>query len=108
MRVLALPQWPAVGGIALLMFAAALVVGCSSGDSDAPAPVSDAPTGGATVGAEQSAVSQTGPAVTGPAVTGPAVTVPAGYTPPDDRVDSTGAYLPVNGNPTLVFVDAIW
>jgi hypothetical protein len=40
--------------------------------------------------------------------TGPAVLVPVGYEPPDDRVDSTGAYLPVNGKPTLVYVDTIW
>ena len=40
--------------------------------------------------------------------TGPAVTVPEGYGPPDNRVDHTGAYLPANGKPTLVFVDAIW
>lgn len=39
---------------------------------------------------------------------GPAVTVPVGYVPPRDRVDSTGAHLPANGKPTLVFVDAIW
>ncbi|MEX2230146.1 MAG: hypothetical protein WEB13_10980 [Dehalococcoidia bacterium] len=40
--------------------------------------------------------------------TGPAVTVPVGYEPPSDRVDTTGAHLPANGKPTLVFVDAIW
>ena len=33
---------------------------------------------------------------------------PAGYEPPADRVPSTGAWLPANGRPTLVFVDAIW
>jgi thiol-disulfide isomerase/thioredoxin len=40
--------------------------------------------------------------------TGPAVLVANGYEPPEDHVPSTGAYLPVNGKPTLVFVDAIW
>lgn len=40
--------------------------------------------------------------------TGPAVLIPAGYEPPTDRVDSTGAYLPVNEQPTLVFLEAIW
>ena len=40
--------------------------------------------------------------------TGPAVIVPIGYEPPADHVPSTGAHLPVNGKPTLVFVDAIW
>lgn len=37
-----------------------------------------------------------------------AVRVPQGYEPPKDRVASTGATVPVNGKPTLVFVDAIW
>jgi len=40
--------------------------------------------------------------------TGPAVLVEVGYEPPTDRVDSTGAFLPANGRPTLVYVDAIW
>lgn len=40
--------------------------------------------------------------------TGPAVLVANSYEPPEDHVPSTGAYLPVNGKPTLVFVDAIW
>ena len=40
--------------------------------------------------------------------TGPAVTVAADYAYPEDRVDSTGAYLPINGKPTVVYVDAIW
>lgn len=39
---------------------------------------------------------------------GPAVLVPVGYEPPTDRVDSTGAYIPVNDQPTLVFLEAIW
>jgi hypothetical protein len=40
--------------------------------------------------------------------TGPAVLLPAGYQAPSDHVVSTGAYLPSNGKPTLVFVDAVW
>jgi hypothetical protein len=40
--------------------------------------------------------------------TGPAVLVAPDHDPPDDRVDSTGAYLPVNGKPTLVYLEAIW
>jgi hypothetical protein len=40
--------------------------------------------------------------------TGPAVLLPAGYEPPADRVISTGAFIPSNGKPTLVFVDAVW
>ncbi len=37
-----------------------------------------------------------------------AVLVAADYEPPKNRIDSTGAYIPGNGKPTLVFVDAIW
>ena len=40
--------------------------------------------------------------------TGPAVMVPDGFTGPVDGVGSTGAWLPDNAQPTLVFVDAIW
>ena len=40
--------------------------------------------------------------------TGPAVTVPADYEAPRGHVPSTGAWLPANGQPSLVFVDAIW
>jgi len=40
--------------------------------------------------------------------TGEAVLVAADYAHPDDHVDNTGTYLPTNGKPTLVFVDAIW
>lgn len=40
--------------------------------------------------------------------TGPAVLVEVGYEAPRDHVASTGAYVPANGKPTLVFVDAIW
>jgi hypothetical protein len=39
---------------------------------------------------------------------GPAVLVANGYQAPKDRVDSTGAFVPANGKPTLVWVDAIW
>ena len=40
--------------------------------------------------------------------TGPAVMVPEGFEGPSEGVGSTGAWLPDNGQPTLVFVDAIW
>ncbi len=77
-----------------LLAGAALVAACSGGDEGAPAPSagSSAPTAAADGGFP----------------TGPAVLVPDGYQPPGDRVDSTGAYVPANGKPTLVFVDAIW
>ncbi len=40
--------------------------------------------------------------------TGPASVTPVGYQAPGDHVPSTGAFLPANGKPTLVYVDAIW
>ncbi len=40
--------------------------------------------------------------------TGPAVLVANGYQAPKDKVDTTGAFLPANGKPTIVWVDAIW
>lgn len=38
----------------------------------------------------------------------PAVMVSADYVIPKDYVDNTGAYIPQNGKPTIVFVDSIW
>jgi hypothetical protein len=38
--------------------------------------------------------------------TGLTVMVTERYTPPGDYVPETGTYLPANGKPTLVFVDA--
>jgi hypothetical protein len=43
-----------------------------------------------------------------PFPTGPVSVVTVAFNPPRDHVASTGAYLPVNGKPTLVFVDSIW
>jgi len=40
--------------------------------------------------------------------TGDPVLIYEGYPHPTDRVDRTGAYLPVNGMPTFVIVEAIW
>lgn len=40
--------------------------------------------------------------------TGPAVLVANGYQAPKNKVDSTGAFLPANGKPTVVWTDAIW
>jgi len=104
------------------------IVACAdSSGSPAPAPpaVGDPPaaaTDGSPAldspGATTPAPAATGPAEASPAPetsdtafdfpTGPAVLVPVAYEPPTDRVDSTGAYLPVNGKPTVVVVDAIW
>ena len=84
----------ALGIVFALIAGAVLIAACSGGDEDSSAPSagSSAPT----------------TAADGGFPTGPAVLVPDGYQFPGDRVDSTGAYLPVNGKPTLVFVDAIW
>tara|TARA_B100000530_G_scaffold210479_1_gene134722 strand:+ start:53 stop:340 length:288 start_codon:yes stop_codon:yes gene_type:complete len=38
----------------------------------------------------------------------PAIMVSADYKIPKDYVDNTGAYIPQNGKPTIVFVDSIW
>jgi hypothetical protein len=72
------PHWAAALLLALGVLAAACTV-------DAPAPITAAVPPGATAAAT-SANSQL----------------------PADRVASTGAVVPANGRPTLVFVDAIW
>ncbi len=83
----------ALGIVFALLAGAVLVAACSGGDEGAPA---------------SSAASSDATAAGAGFPTGPAVLVPAGYQFPGDRVDSTGAYVPANGKPTLVFVDAIW
>ena len=83
----------ALGIVFALLAGAALIAACSGGDEGAPTP---------------SAGSSDAPAADAGFPTGPAVLVPDGYQFPGDRVDSTGAYVPTNGKPTLVFVDAIW
>ena len=120
MRPAARYAWP----LALLL--AALVACTSSGDGSpaAQAPVDSGgsrpaaaaePVATAPVGTVSTATAE--PAATAALVTptpelgfptGPAVLVASNYVPPGDRVDSTGAFLPANGKPTLVFVDAIW
>jgi hypothetical protein len=95
-----LPRSLIFAALALLALAA---VAC--GGSDTAPGVTTSPTPGAS--SDGSAAG--GPdAAAFPYATGPAVLVPAGYEPPGDRVDSTGAFIPANGRPTLVFVDAIW
>jgi len=83
-----------------------LALACSSGGT----PEAATPALGASDTTGATAATTT-PAATDAAFafpTGPAVVVEAGYAPPEDRVPSTGAFLPANGKPTLVYVDAIW
>ena len=100
--------WP-VGAVLLL----ATLVSCSGGTSTyggTETVTPDGSAGGAAGDAAPPAASAPKDDVAAAASfpTGPAVVIPVGYEPPDDRVDSTGAYLPANGKPTLVYVDAIW
>lgn len=68
-----------------------------------------AATATATVGATEAAqAAATDGATSYDFPTGDAVLVPVGYQHPGDHVDNTGAFLPANGKPTMVFVDAIW
>lgn len=86
--------------VAIALFALA----CGGGSPEAtstPEVRSTDPTAGADDGGGAAA-----PAFDFP--TGEAVLVAADYTHPDDHVDNTGLSLPVNGKPTVVFVDAIW
>ena len=101
--------------IALGAAAALLAAACSGDDDDALGAGDPAATAQpAATATAAPAVQATAPPEATAAVaersfpTGPAVTVAADYVIPDDRVDSTGAYLPANGKPTVVFVDAIW
>ena len=77
--------------VPLALACVALIAACSGGDEGGPTSSGTA-----------------APEASGEFPTGPAVLVAADYQYPGNRVDSTGAYLPANGKPTLVFVDAIW
>ncbi len=84
-----------------------VAVACSSGGGTTTPAAGTTPSGdGGTPAATTAAGTAGGAAFDFP--TGPAVTVEDGYAPPEDRVPSTGGYLPANGKPTLVYVDAIW
>ncbi|MYE47579.1 MAG: hypothetical protein F4X25_12720 [Chloroflexi bacterium] len=104
---------PARHRIPLLAFlalaCAALAAACTGGGAPEPAatpePAVTTATPAATATPEATAT-PTPAAYDFP--TGPAVLVAADYVAPEDRVASTGAYIPSNGKPTLVFVDAIW
>lgn len=98
--------WP-VGAVLLLATLASCSGGTSGGNPTVTPDGSDGGSAGdAAAPAASASTDAAGVALSFP--TGPAVLVPVGYEPPEDRVDSTGAYLPANGKPTLVYVDAIW
>ena len=85
----------------------ALVAACTGGD--APAPTATPQPAVTTATPEATATPSPTPTPESYAFpTGPAVLVAADFEMPEDRVASTGAYIPSNGKPTLVFVDAIW
>ena len=98
--------WLVTGGALLV----ALLAACGGATSEpAPSSTGSADSSGASVAESTAASGSEGSSdVVYQFPTGPAVTVPEGYTPPGDHVPGTGAYLPANGKPTLVFVDAIW
>ncbi len=97
-------------GLATTVLGAVLLIGCGAGqtpdasprDSGLPSAAPAAVT--AAAGSAESAVAGAVPSAEAQG----AILVAADYRPPRGRVDSTGAYVPSNGKPTLVFVDAIW
>lgn len=96
-----------VAPIALAAFAL-VAAACGSGATEAT-PTSEAPASSAAAVATGAALdSGTSAEPTFDFPTGEPVLVPVGYEHPRAHVDNTGAFLPTNGKPTLVFVDAIW
>ena len=95
----------------LTLGCAALTVACTGGGGEgAPAPTAVAtPEATPTPSATPTPTPSPTPTPESYAFpTGPAVLVAADFEAPEDRVASTGAYIPSHGKPTLVFVDAIW
>ena len=101
---------------AIVAAVALIAAACGGGTDGAPTlegadsnPVPVAPTtSGVTTGEQPADSGATPDAVSYDFPTGEAVLVPMGYEHSGDHVDNTGAFLPTNGKPTLVFVDAIW
>ncbi len=95
-------------GLATLLLLGAMAAACADGSPEATrvAPAAgEAGTPAVPASAPNQAAAASG-GITFP--TGPAVLVAADYQPPKGKVDSTGAFLPANGKPTVVWVDAIW
>jgi hypothetical protein len=93
--------------IALAAFAL-IAAGCGGGDTEATSTSEAAGSSVAAVGTDAPLDDGTNTEPTFDFPTGEPVLVPVGYQHPRDHVDNTGAFLPTNGKPTLVFVDAIW
>ena len=91
--------------VVLATFVALVAAACGRGEADA---VDAEPTTVVVASAVADGQSLDPVGVTYDFPTGDAVLVSVDYQHPGDRVDNTGAYLPTNGKPTLVFVDAIW
>ena len=98
--------------LAAITALAVLAAACTSGaTSDSNGSTS---AGGSREGGSAASSSSSAPAPTSAVTsdlgfpTGPALLVAADYQAPKGKVDSTGAFIPANGKPTLVWVDAIW
>jgi hypothetical protein len=95
------------------LIAALALLATACGASSEATPTSEVsgidPTASVTATASETATADAAPGdATFDFPTGEAVLVSADYEHPGDRVDHTGTYLPTNGKPTVVFVDAIW
>ena len=90
----------------LLIFGALALAACSGGNADPEAPAASAAAPATSAAAPAASSDSAAPVYD--FATGPAVLVRSDFEPSTERIDSTGAYLPANGKPTLVFVDAIW
>ena len=104
----ALPRPPVLPAIVAAV--AVVAAACGGGTTSESSPDDSTPPAAAVT--ETSAGADIPGSAAGPATydfpTGEPVLVAADYAHPSDHVDNTGAYLPTNGKPTLVFVDAIW
>lgn len=113
-KTTAYPRYHRRAALPVVVLAALLLVACTGGATDDA--IDGEPASSQTEPTEPRTADPGSPgAPATPAVlvdsglpVGPAVTVEQGYEPPNDHVPSTGAHLPANGKPTLVYVDAIW
>ncbi|MEX2446704.1 MAG: hypothetical protein WD734_05125 [Dehalococcoidia bacterium] len=99
---IATPRTARLGLWTSVLCAVSVLLACGSDASVAT------PGGPPTASPEAVGAASSGASPGTPPAAATAVTVGADYAPPSDSVASTGAHLPANGRPTLVFVDAIW